>query len=116
MKKTKRAIPRISKTPPPNWPTEKQWKIVEKDLQKKQASRALSENASPVERIKHELCSQFIKYRKEEGINQREFAKLLGVTDSRVSEILHYHHERFTIDKLVMLLTKIRPTTKIKVA
>ncbi|WP_374001689.1 XRE family transcriptional regulator [Bdellovibrio bacteriovorus] len=49
-------------------------------------------------------------------ITQREMAERLGVTESRVSEILHYHIERFTIDKLLELLAKIRPDVKIQVA
>lgn len=117
MKKTKKAaLVRHSKTPPPGWPTEDQWKDIERELGKKRASKMLSPNASPVERTKHELCAHFIKYIREEDISQRELAQRLKVTDSRVSEILHYHYERFTIDKLLELLAKIRPEVKIKVA
>lgn len=99
-----------------SWPSEKDWKEIEKKISKKPPSKMLSSNASPVERTKHELCAHFIKYRIHEDISQREFAQRLGVTDSRVSEILHYHHERFTIDKLLELLAKVYPEIKIKVA
>lgn len=116
MKKSTKRPFRLSKTPPPGWPTEEQWKEIEKKLEKAPASKMLSENAGPVERIKQELCARFIIYCREERISQRELAKRLNVTDSRVSEILHYHHERFTIDKLLALLAKIRPAVKLKVA
>ncbi|WP_413577267.1 XRE family transcriptional regulator [Bdellovibrio sp. HCB290] len=116
MKKATKRPYKISKTPPPGWPTEDQWKEIDKKLEKKPASKALPSDAGPVERTKHELCAQFIKYRRQEDINQRELAQRLGVTDSRVSEILHYHHGRFTIDKLLELLAKIRPEVKIRVA
>ncbi|MEK2690038.1 XRE family transcriptional regulator [Bdellovibrio sp. GT3] len=116
MKKVTKSPYKISKTPPPNWPSEDQWKEIDKKLDKKPASKTLPSNAGPVERTKHELCAQFIKYRRHEDISQRELAQRLGVTDSRVSEILNYNHDRFTIDKLLELLCRIRPEVKIKVA
>lgn len=117
MKKSKKAIPvRVSKTPPPGWPSEKQWKGIERKLAKSLPTKAPPENAGPVEKAKYDLCEHFIKYRREEDISQREMAERLEVTESRVSEILHYHIERFTIDKLLELLTKIRPDVKVKVA
>ena len=116
MKKNTKRSHKVSKTPPPGWPSEEQWRLVEKKMKKSHSSKVLAPNADPVERTKHELCAQFIRYRREEKITQRELAKRLGVTDSRVSEILHYHHERFTIDKLFSLLTKIRPALSLKVA
>jgi predicted XRE-type DNA-binding protein len=115
MKKTKRPY-KLSKTPPPGWPTEEQWKEIEKKLARKPASKILSRDANPIERTKYDLCEHFIKYRREEDISQREMAERLEVTESRVSEILHYHIERFTIDKLLTLLNKIRPKIKIRVA
>ena len=115
MKKSKRPY-KTSKTPPSDWPTEAEWTVIEKRLSKKQASKILSPNASPTERVKYDLCKHFIKYHQAAGISQREMAEQLGVTESRVSEILHYHIERFTIDKLLTLLNKIRPEIRIQVA
>lgn len=107
---------RVSKTPPPGWPSETEWKEIEKKLGKGLASKMLPEDAGPVETTKHEICSQFVRYFNGAKITQKEMAKLLDVTESRVSEILHYHHGRFTIDKLLELLTRIKPNVKLKVA
>ena len=115
MKKEKRTY-KTSKTPPPGWPSEKEFKKIDRKIIKKTASKTLTAKSSAVDSTKHELCAQFIKYRAHEEISQRELALRLGVTDSRVSEILHYHYERFTIDKLLELLTKIYPQVKINVA
>jgi predicted XRE-type DNA-binding protein len=76
----------------------------------------LPKKAGPVETAKHEICSLFVRYFNRARITQKEMAKLLDVTESRVSEILHYHHERFTIDKLLELLARIKPDVKVKVA
>ncbi len=105
-----------SKTPPKGYPTESEWVDIEKDLGKSLPSKMLSANASPVDRTKQEICAHFIKYRIATNITQRELAKRLDVTESRVSELLHYHFERFTIDKLLELLNKIKPDVRLKVA
>ena len=102
MKKSKKPV-RVSKVPPPGWPSEEQWQEVEKKLDKGLPSKVLPENASPVQRTKQDLCAHFVRYFNSSKLNQRELAKELGVTESRVSEILNYHHERFTIDKLLEL-------------
>lgn len=107
---------RVSKTPPPGWPIEVEWKEIEKKLSKGLASKMLPQKASPVETVKHEICSHFIRYFNRAKMSQKEMAKQLDVTESRVSEILHYHHERFTIDKLLELLARIKPDVKVKVA
>jgi predicted XRE-type DNA-binding protein len=114
MKKTRPS--HVSKTPPPGWPTEAEWKEIEKKLGKGLASKMLPQDAGPVERTKHEICSHFVRYFRGAKITQKEMAKLLDVTESRISEILHYHHERFTIDKLLDLLARIKPDVRLKVA
>lgn len=115
MKKTKRSL-KVSKNPPPGWPTEEQWEKIDKKLRKELPTKTLPEKASPIERTKQDICKHFIRYFNDAKISQREMAKRLDVTESRVSEILHYHHERFTIDKLLELLIRIKPDLKIKVA
>ena len=115
MKKPKKLV-RVSKTPPPDWPSEDQWKEIEKKLGKELPSKVLPKNAGPVERTKQDLCSHFVLYFNSSKLTQRDLAKELGVTESRVSEILHYHHERFTIDKLLELLARIKPEVRLKIA
>ncbi len=117
MKKNKKAkLVRVYKTPPPGWPTEAEWKEIEKKLGKQLPTKMLPPNAGPVVITKYEICEQFIIYRREADITQRELAKRLNVTENRVSEILHYHVDTFTIDRLVELLSRIRPNLKLKVA
>jgi predicted XRE-type DNA-binding protein len=117
MRKVKKpTLVRYSKTPPPGWPTEEEWVEIEKELAKGLPTLILPKDAGPVDRTKYELCKHFILYIRKMNITQRKLAEQLGVTESRVSEILHYHIERFTIDKLLTLLNKIRPEIKLEVA
>lgn len=113
--KTPRLI-RTSKKPPPKWPSKEILEEAERRMRGQIATQILSPNASAVEYVKHKLCEHFIRYLKEENITQREMAKRLDVTESRVSEILHYHHKQFTIDRLLELLSKLKPGITIKVA
>lgn len=113
----KKAKPnKVSNTPPPGWPTEGEWITIEKTLRKSKPSKILSPDASLVDQAKHELCEHFIRYCREKNLTQRELAAILGVSESRISEIVHYHHGRFTIDKLLELLNIIKPKLKIRVA
>lgn len=114
-KRTKRPV-RYSKAPPSGYPSEPDWAKIEKSSDKRLSSKMLSPKANPVERTKQKICEEFIKYRRKEEITQRELAKRLDVTESRVSEILHYHYERFTIDKLLELLSRINPNVTLNVA
>lgn len=114
MKKNNKSF-RLNKSPS-RWPSEAQLKVLSKSLGHGLTSKMLPENATPVQKIKQDLCAQFVRYMSENQITQRALAQKLEVTESRVSEILHYHHERFTIDKLVQLLNRIKPEVKIKVA
>lgn len=116
MKKIAKKPLNKSKMPPKDYPTESEWVDIGRDLGKSLPSKMLPANASPVDRTKQEICAHFIKYRIATNITQRELAKRLDVTESRVSELLHYHFERFTIDKLLELLNKIKPDVRLKVA
>ncbi len=116
MKKTAKKPNKTSARPPKGWPSEEILKEAEKRMKGKLATKLLSDDAGPVERAKHQLCAHLISYRRDEEITQRELAKRLEVTESRVSEILHYHHEQFTIDRLLELLNRVKPGITLKVA
>lgn len=118
MKKANKKMPpiRYSKTPPPGWPSKEELRRVEKKLAKMLPTRILGDSATPVQNAKYAICSEFVKYSNASNITQREMAKILGVTESRVSEILHYHFDHFTIDRLLELLIKIKPKASLRVA
>ena len=66
-------------------------------------ARTLPPDASALDRNKYELCRQFVVYMREHNINQRQLAKLLQVSESRISEIVHYNIGKITLDRLVEL-------------
>ena len=117
MRKKKTDTPlKKSKTPPAQWPTEEEWKEIDKELARSLPSNVLPKNASLIDKTKADICTHFIHYLKKEEITQRELAKKLEISESRVSEIVHYHFQRYTIDKLMELLNIIKPKMRVKVA
>lgn len=106
----------ISKTPPPGWPSEKELRKMDKILEKAPATRMLPSNATPVEKFKYELCRQFVIYlNQNKQLSQRQLAKRLKTSEARVSEIVHYHLDKVTTDRLIGYLGIIRPGLEIKI-
>ncbi|MCB9093385.1 MAG: XRE family transcriptional regulator [Halobacteriovoraceae bacterium] len=83
------------------FPDEKTLEKIRKKFETAPASQALPKKATVAERMKYDLCQNFVIYLQESGITQRELAQKLGVSETVVSRILHYHIEDFTIDRLV---------------
>ncbi len=99
-----------------NYPSEKTLRKMDRKLAKVKGSASLPSHASPVDVLKHELCAQFVRYHREHEVSQRELANTIGLSEARMSEILHYRHGRFTADHLIKYLAKIKPNLKVKVA
>ena len=97
------------------FPSEKELKEVRSALEKGPASRMLSPNASSVERLKFSLCEQFVSYLLENKITQRELAEKIGIDESLMSKIIHYHFDDFTIDRLVKYLSVLFPKADMKI-
>ncbi len=73
------------------------------------AARPLQKNAGPVERLKHSLCAEFVKYKNQKALSQKELASELGVDEALVSKIINYAYEEFTVDRLVKYLAVLYP-------
>jgi predicted XRE-type DNA-binding protein len=106
---------KISRTPPAGWPSEKEWSRLDKRLEKAKGSRVLPANANFLDKFKYELCRQFVVFLRNEKITQRVLAKKLGTTESRVSEIVHYHLDKVTSDRLIDYLGVLKPEIKVKI-
>jgi predicted XRE-type DNA-binding protein len=72
-------------------------------------------DATDVEKIKFELCKNFIIYLREHKMSQVELANLLGVDKSRINWIVKYRIEHFSIDYLYSLLKQLNPKIELKI-
>jgi len=99
-----------------NWPEENALKRIDKKLARVKGSRVRPAEVDPVESIKYRLCEAVVRYCVEHEMSQRDLANLLEVSESRVSEMVHYRIEKLTIDRLVRHLAKLKQKVKVQVA
>ncbi len=59
------------------------------------------------DKIKYDVCAEFIVYKRENNLNQRELAQKLEISEALVSKILRYQFTEFTIDRLLRYLEKL---------
>lgn len=91
------------------FPSEKELAKMRKKLEKAEGSLILSPKSTSLEKLRYEICRQFIIYQRDHGLKCKELAKLVGVDESLMSKVLRYRHDRFSTDKLIEMLSKIYP-------
>jgi len=101
-----------------HFPSQKEIEEVLKELDKGLASRPLRPNATTLDRLKFDLCEQFVIYRLRTKIPQKTLAERLGIDPAPMSKILHYHYDEFTVDRLLRYLEVLhaKVTVSVKVA
>jgi predicted XRE-type DNA-binding protein len=97
------------------FPSEKELERVRKKLSDPSVigSSVLPPDASPVERAKFKACEMIIQYRKEHDHKQKELAEMLQIDEARMSEILHYKVEKFTLERLVGYVGTLYPKVRL---
>ena len=54
-----------------------------------------------------DLVLQFVRVLRQRGLTQARAAKILGVSRSNISRLIHGHDEDFSIDRLLRFLTAL---------
>lgn len=98
------------------FPSKKELARVRRKLAKVEPSRALAPNASSADKLKFELCKQFVIYLREHQMTQKELAAQLDIEPARLNEIVKYRIELFAVDRLLDYLERLRPNLKVTVA
>ena len=99
-----------------NFPSKKELEKVLKELEKIEPTRVLAKNASTADRLKYELCKQFVLYLQDHEMSQKEMAEQIGVDPARINEIIKYRIELFTVDRLLDYLELLKPKLNVIVA
>ena len=97
------------------FPSKEELKKMRKILNRGPFTRPLPENATPIEKLKYEICRQFVRAYNKDSVTQKNYAKKLGIDPAIMSKILHYHIDRFTVDRLFTYLEILHPNAKISV-
>ena len=98
------------------FPSEKELKKVRKILNKAPATRIVGEEGTTLEKIKFQLCQNFLKYAHSNNLSQKEMSQILKADESIVSKIFRCRIESFSLDRLLGYYQIIYPNYKIKIA
>jgi predicted XRE-type DNA-binding protein len=100
-----------------SFPSNKEIQEILKELESVEPTFILDrKNASAVDKIKYDLCREFVIYMISNNMSQVDLADKLGIDKARVNKIVKYRIEVFTIDKLLSLLNIIKPSSELKVS
>lgn len=98
------------------FPDKKELERIRKKLDKVEPTRPLPKNANKSDRLKYDLCKQFVIYLREHDISKKELADELGIEAARISEIVKYRIELFTVDRLLTYVEQLNPDIQVIVA
>jgi len=98
-----------------NFPSESEINKMRELLSKGPASQILPRDAGPVDKMKHQICREFVIYKNTTKITQKALAEKLGIDEALMSKILHYYVDEFTIDRLMKFLTILYPHLEVKI-
>jgi predicted XRE-type DNA-binding protein len=98
------------------FPSDKELKRVREKFENLEPVRLLDKDSNCVERLKFSLCKQIIIYLRENKLSQVSLAYKLAIDPARVSEIVKYKIELFTVDRLMLLAEKLNPDLTVTVA
>ena len=91
----------------PKWPKPKDIEAVTREGGGDDWSRGPGMAETVADRIKYDVCAEFIVYKRENNLNQRELAQKLEISEALVSKILRYQFTEFTIDRLLRYAEKL---------
>jgi len=98
------------------YPSKKKLEEMDRKLKDVEGTLMVGPSSSPVEKFRWDLCQNLVKYMTEKDLSQVEFAKLLGIDQSRVSEIVNHRVDRVSTDKLISYNETINPKVEFKIA
>jgi predicted XRE-type DNA-binding protein len=97
-----------------NWPEQKEIERVNKKLSKVTPSKVFDELEDPVDQAKYKICEQFVIYMNNNNLTQNDLALKTEIDKALINKIVHYHFERFTLDKLLTYLNRLYPKAGLK--
>ena len=78
-------------------------------------SWSLPENPTPLEKAKYELCRQIVAYKQDNKLSTKKIAEKINLTNSETQDILLYHIDYFTLDRLITYAGRLFSTSEVKV-
>ncbi len=98
------------------YPNKKKLAAIDKELKKRDGTLMIGPSSSASEKFRWELCQNLLKYMIEQELSQIDFAKPLGIDQSRISEIVHHRIDKVSTNMLISHNEKINPKVQFKIA
>ncbi len=98
------------------FPSESELKKIRKKLSRVEGTLVPGPEATALELFRWEICQKFVVYKRENDTTLEEMAKLLKTDKAKLSKILRNRVDSFSTDRLITMLQKLYPKTKLKVA
>lgn len=101
----------------PTFPSPEELKRVRKEIANSnhRVNKGLSLNATPIEKVKYELCQKIACYQRENNLSEERLSQRLGITERIAEYILFAHISKLTLDKLIDYANNLRLTIEIKI-
>lgn len=64
-------------------------------------TQLLGASASPIDKMKFNICQQILNFKREKNYSNLELAEIIGVGPAVISRILHCQISRFKVDSLL---------------
>jgi predicted XRE-type DNA-binding protein len=90
-------------------------KIEDPNYQGADSSWGLPENATPLEKVKYEICEKILGYQQNNNLSDKEIAERIHLTTGEVRDILYCHTDCFTLDRLLTYASYLFSPSQVKV-
>lgn len=97
------------------FPSRKQLDRIRPRLEKAEGTLMLAPDATPLEKLRWDICQKFVRYKVEHQVTLEEIAEAVGVDKAKISKILHHRIDEFSTDRLIKLYQELNPQLKIRV-
>lgn len=88
-------------------------KVVKSKIKhEKFGSIGLPPDATEIDKMKFSIARDIIFFKMKSEISQSDIAKMIGVSKSRISEILHYRLAKYSLDTLIKYLFALKGHVK----
>lgn len=88
-------------------------KVVKSKIKnEKFGSIGLPPDATAIDKMKFSIARDVIIFKMKSEVSQSDIAKIIGVSKSRISEILHYRLAKYSLDTLIKYLFALKGHVK----
>ncbi|MGB0453471.1 MAG: XRE family transcriptional regulator [Bacteriovoracaceae bacterium] len=87
-----------------------------KKLENVEGSLALNDDASTLEKFRFDICQKFLKFKREQGLTQREIAERVNIDEATISKIFRHRIDKISTDYLIDLYLQLDSNLDLKVS